>query len=67
MNDQPEPGGTEMASELPSHPEADEPAPAREPGSASSWASMLLVGIVVALVATLVILHLTGVVGPAGN
>lgn len=56
-----------MASELPSHPEADEPAPAREPGSASSWASMLLVGIVVALVATLVILHLTGVVGPAGN
>ncbi len=48
--------------ELPPHPERDDD---RESATDINWTSVLIVTIVFALVATLVILHLTGFVGPA--
>lgn len=50
--------------ELPPHPERDD-----DKGSATgiNLATVLIVSIVFALVATVVILHLTGIVGPAGD
>jgi hypothetical protein len=50
--------------ELPTHPEQDDD---QESATNINWATVLAVTIVVALVATLVILHLTGIVGPAGD
>jgi hypothetical protein len=48
--------------DLPTHPEqADD----QESATTINWASVLIVGVVVLLVAALVILHLTGIVGPA--
>lgn len=57
--------------ELPTHPEADDPAtsgpsPSSSSPSPSRW-SRVLVGLLLGLVAVVVLLHLTGVVGPAGN
>jgi hypothetical protein len=57
-------------SHLPSHPGTDD-----EPGQASpsersgprSWTRILIVAIVVLLVAGMVVLHLTGVVGPGSH
>lgn len=51
--------------ELPSHPESDDQE--QEPPTAVNWAAVLVVTVVFALVAVLVILHLAGVVGPAGG
>jgi hypothetical protein len=48
--------------ELPTHPEHEDD---QEAATDINWASVLIVTIVFALVATLVILHLTGIVGPA--
>lgn len=50
--------------ELPTHPEHDND---QQSATSVSWAMVLVVTIVVALVATLVILHLTGIVGPAAD
>jgi hypothetical protein len=50
--------------ELPTHPEQDDD---QESATSISWATVLTVTIVFALVATLMILHLTGIVGPAGD
>jgi hypothetical protein len=52
--------------ELPSHPEADDSPPGQEPAT-GSWATVLIVAVVVAVLAVIVILHLTGVVGPGAN
>ena len=53
--------------ELPSHPETDDSAD-RPPGSAAAtWATRLVIAVIVALVAAMVLLHLTGVVGPGSN
>ena len=52
--------------DLPSHPDADEtgtPAPATNP----SWRARVLVGLIGLVVAVVIVLHLTGVVGPAGH
>ncbi len=57
-------------SQLPSHPGTDD-----EPGHASlgkpprprPWSRILVVAIVVLLVAGMVVLHLTGVVGPGSH
>jgi hypothetical protein len=48
--------------ELPTHPEREDD---QEPATDINWVSVLIVTIVSALLATLVILHLTGIVGPA--
>lgn len=50
--------------ELPSHPERDDD---QESATSINWATVLIVSIVFALVATVVVLHLTGVVGPAAD
>ena len=49
--------------ELPSHPESDDAAGVREP-TGRSWASRVVIAALVGLVLLVVILHLTGVVGP---
>ncbi len=48
--------------ELPTHPQQDDD---QQPPTTINWATVFAVTIVTALVATLVILHLTGIVGPA--
>jgi hypothetical protein len=50
--------------ELPTHPQRDDD---QESATATNWAAVLAITVVVALVAVLVILHLTGIVGPAGD
>lgn len=54
--------------ELPAHPEADDSGTGpRSPTTATSRATWLVVAVVVGLLAVIVILHLTGVVGPGAN
>lgn len=53
--------------ELPSHPEAAETPSEHEPGSTVGWATVLVVAVVVAIFAVIVILHVTGIVGPAAH
>jgi len=55
---------TGEAMELPSHPERDDD---QESATAINWVTVLVVTVVFALVAVLVILHLTGVVGPGAD
>ena len=50
--------------ELPAHPEQDDD---QESATTINWATALVVTIVLALVAVLVILHLTGILGPAAD
>ena len=50
--------------ELPTHPEQDDD---QESATSIGWVTVLAVGVVFALVAVLVILHLTGIVGPAAD
>jgi hypothetical protein len=49
--------------ELPAHPERDDD---QESATTTNWGTVLAIAVVFALAATLVILHLTGIVGPAG-
>jgi hypothetical protein len=50
-----------------SHPGVDDSASDQEPGRGGSWASKAVIAIVAALVVVIVILHLTGVVGPGAH
>ena len=54
-------GGDEM--EPPSHPEADDAGPDQGPGENINWI-IVIVGIVFLIV---IVLHLTGTVGPASH
>ena len=52
--------------DLPSHPDAGETdAPA--PATTASWRTRIVVGLIGLVVALVIVLHLTGVVGPAGR
>lgn len=53
--------------ELPSHPESEEPSSHRRPATASGRATVAVYVVIGVLVAVIVILHLTGVVGPGAN
>ena len=53
--------------DLPSHPEADDTTPDRAPAKTISWATVLVITVVAGLLAVIVILHLTGVVGPTAH
>lgn len=53
--------------ELPSHPEADDSGADQRPAASVTWVTWLVVAVVVGLLAAMVILHLTGVVGPGTN
>jgi len=50
-----------------SHPGAGDTVHDQEPATKSSWGSKLVIAIVAALVVVIVILHLTGVVGPGAH
>jgi hypothetical protein len=50
--------------ELPAHPQRDDD---QESATAISWTAVVVIAIVFALVAVVVILHLTGIVGPAAD
>lgn len=50
--------------DLPSHPDTDDSADAPVPAQRANWPARVLLGLVVALVALVIVLHLTGVVGP---
>jgi hypothetical protein len=50
--------------DLPSHPDTDDSAGAATPAARANWPARVLVGLIIALVALVIVLHLTGVVGP---
>ncbi|MGH8775447.1 MAG: hypothetical protein ACRDWI_09830 [Jiangellaceae bacterium] len=52
---------------LPSHPEADESFDAAGRDTGVNWATVVVFALIGALVVVILILHLTGVVGPAGH
>ena len=56
----------ETVVELPTHPETDDNSPA-EPARRTSRVTVVVLGFVAALVAVMVILHVTGVVGPGAH
>jgi hypothetical protein len=53
--------------DLPSHPESKDTASDRRPATGSSWGPRIVVAAVVVLLAAIVILHLTGIVGPGAQ
>jgi hypothetical protein len=53
--------------ELPPHPESEDTSPDKKPATTTGWGARIVIGVVIALVAAIVILHLTGVVGPGAN
>ena len=53
--------------DLPSHPEADDAPDVPAEGPTASRGARILVGAVIAVVAVVILLHLTGVVGPGAN
>ena len=65
MSDAAPSGGNAM--ELPSHPEADDSGSGREPATKVSWATLLVFGVIGAALILIVLLHLTGVVGPGAH
>jgi hypothetical protein len=50
--------------ELPTHPEHDDD---EESATSVNWTTVVVFAVVFALVAALLILHLSGIVGPAGD
>jgi hypothetical protein len=52
---------------LPAHPEADETPPADSQRTPVNWAMVLVLGLIGTLVVVILILHLTGAVGPGGH
>jgi hypothetical protein len=52
--------------DLPSHPDTDDSANSPAPAARANWPARVLVALIVALVALVIVLHLTGVVGPGG-
>ena len=52
--------------DLPSHPDAED-TDARPSGTGANRPVRVLVGLVVVMLALVIVLHLTGVVGPAGR
>lgn len=53
--------------DLPPHPESEDSATDRKPVTPVGWGTRVVVAVVIALVALIVILHLTGVVGPGAH
>jgi hypothetical protein len=52
--------------DLPSHPDTDDPRGAPPPRPPSGWTVRIVIAAVAALLTLMVVLHLTGALGPAG-
>jgi hypothetical protein len=52
--------------ELPSHPESHQSGTDPEPAS-SGWGTRIVIGVLIALVAAVVVLHLIGFLGPGAH
>jgi hypothetical protein len=53
--------------DLPSYPDSGESGEAPAGGPEVNWAARIVIGVIVALVLVVIVLHLTGVVGPLAN
>jgi len=53
--------------DLPSHPDADDSTDASTGGARTSRGGWIVVGAIIAVVVIVVLLHLTGVVGPGAT
>jgi hypothetical protein len=53
--------------DLPSHPDADDSIDAPDGGARPNWAGRIVVGAIIALVVLVLLMHLTGVVGPGAH
>jgi len=53
--------------ELPHHRETEDPDAAPRRDSEMSWGGRLVVGVLVTLIVVVILLHLTGVVGPGAH
>lgn len=53
--------------QLPSHPESEDTTPYDLPTTPSAWSTRIVIAVAVILVAIIVVLHLTGVVGPGAH
>jgi hypothetical protein len=52
---------------LPSHPDADDSTDAPDGDARTSWGGRIVVGAIIAVVVAVILLHLTGVVGPGAH
>ena len=50
--------------ELPAHPESEGTASGRQPGPGFSWGTVAVFVVIAALLVVIVVLHLTGAIGP---
>jgi hypothetical protein len=57
----------EPLGDLPAHPDIDETSRGGHQGTPVNWAMVLVFALIGILVLVILILHLTGVVGPAGH
>ena len=53
--------------DLPSHPDADDSVDSPDGDRRPSWGGRIVVGAIIALVVVVLLLHLTGVVGPGAH
>ena len=53
--------------ELPAHPESEGTASGRQPGTGVSWGTVAVFVVIAALLVVIVVLHLTGAVGPGAH
>lgn len=53
--------------ELPTHPESDDTTPYRSRPTTGSRATIVVFGVIGVMIALMVLLHLTGVVGPGAR
>jgi len=53
--------------ELPSHPESHHPGTDPDPPPSPGWGTRIVIGVLIALAAAIVVLHLIGFLGPGAH
>jgi hypothetical protein len=53
--------------DLPSHPDADDSTDTPGRGASTNWGGRIVVGVIITVVVVVLLLHLTGVVGPGAH